>query len=171
MCVCYVVMYIVGQSCRCVASQTFLRADRWENHRGIGHVGAFRGDGGQQPATPLSDFWPLMWCHSPSRSLSVWPGSSLGKGLRIKGPEMPSQYRISANEHFVMIFVLNWGFYICADLQYFSISASRRNSRLFTERLSYSSLCLSFSVAALDLFTPPTSPFFYQFLGEIVTAV
>lgn len=107
-CVC---LYVIKHSCKCVFLYTFLRADRWENHRGIQHVWAFRGDTGQQPATPLFDFWPLMWCHSPSHGPLVWPGSSLGKGLRIKGSEMPSQYTISANEHFVMIFVLNWGFF------------------------------------------------------------
>lgn len=116
-CVCVCVLHVHYEAklyCKCVSLYTFLWADRWENHRGIQHVWAFRGEGGQQPATPLFDFWTLMWCHSPSCSPLVRPGSSLGKGLRMKGPEMPSQYTISANEHFVMFFFfffLNWRYF------------------------------------------------------------
>lgn len=104
-----------------------------------------------------------LWCDvtppTPSRSPLAWPGSLLGKGLRIKGPEMPSRYTISANEHFVMIFVLNWrGFFVLIC----NILACQHQGEIQgcspQDSLSFS--LVSFSAAALDLFTPPTSSFF-----------
>lgn len=78
---------------------------------------------------------------------------------------MPSQYTISANEHFVMIFVLNWEDFFFLLIS--SILASRHQgetqgcSLRDSRTLPSSSL---FSAAVLDLFTPPTStppPFFF----------
>lgn len=92
-------------------------------HRGIQHVWAFRGDGGQHLSLTfdLTSNPPL-----PHSSL-VWPGSSLGRSQRMKGPEMPSQYTISTNEHFEMIFVLNWVFFF---VPISSISASQHQGEI-----------------------------------------